>query len=393
MKKIIGFYHPSFPGGGAERVTLDIAKYLSKYTDEYEVHVLTPKLNSEYMSDDIARTVRIVVLPEDKAGQERVLTDSFRNAGIRILVQVGGESLPFLRKAADDYGAKIVFAHHNAPSFEEFRIIGEKELDSRKNIFKRLSWLLFRKNIYVRLGKARRKAYRIFKTQYDYSDVFMVLCDSYKREFENWFGIASGKGKFVTIYNPDIDVQSVRYEKKAIVLYVGRLNNMFKRVDRLLRIWKKVQARIPEYELKIVGDGHDRNKLEQLARRLRLERVIFEGYHTDVSEYYRDASVSCLVSSMEGWPLCLTEAQANGIIPIAFECCGGISEILSPSGENGFLVKAFNEDRFADTLIRVINLPEEEKQRLRQNVVRKSKTHPVEEVCGQWKTLFDRLLS
>ena len=71
------------------------------------------------------------------------------------------------------------------------------------------------------------------------------------------------------------------------------------------------------YEIKraiLVGDGRDGKMLRELAGELGLERVSFEGMQTDVRPYYAEASVLCLTSETEGWPLTLTEGQANGCI-------------------------------------------------------------------------------
>ena len=122
-----------------------------------------------------------------------------------------------------------------------------------------------------------------------------------------------------------------------------------------------------------------------------IKRVRFEGRHADVSPFYREASILCLTSQTEGWGLCLTEAQANGVIPIAFGCTDGVKTILSPSGKNGFIVPPFDEDRFARTLLKVAHMPEEDKLALRRNCVEKSLEYSPEVIAGKWRTIFDYL--
>ena len=46
MKKV-AFVHDIFPGGGAERVTIDIAKYLSGHNLGYKCYVFTPEVVEE----------------------------------------------------------------------------------------------------------------------------------------------------------------------------------------------------------------------------------------------------------------------------------------------------------------------------------------------------------
>lgn len=391
MKKTIGIFHPDFPGGGAERITVDIARYLKNFPGDYDLHVITWHLKEQYLSDDIRNTVEVTVVPEDTHSFREALAELSGRLHFDIFMQVGGPAFPFVREMADRYGTRIIFAHHNETKWAKKMLINTKEERSRESVWKWFKWIAFRKFFYTALGKAERTARKECRMQYDYSDVYTVLCDGYKREFEKWFGLDPEDNKLVVMHNPETEVKDVNLDKKNTIIYVGRLSYPDKRVDRLLRIWKRVQDRLPDYDLKIIGDGRERDRLHDMADRLRLERVSFEGYRTDIASYYRDASVSCLVSTMEGWPLSLTEAQANGVIPIAFDCCAGINEILAPSGENGFLVKPFSEKEFARTLVQVARMSEEEKLRIRHNVIKKSRRYPVEDICGQWRQLFDSL--
>ena len=390
----ICFYHPAFPGGGAERITLDIANYLSEHQDaghSYRTYVVTTCLNGQYMSDDIASAVGIFVLPEDMRQFREELEELFEKYRFNVFVQVGGRPMPFVRQIADKYHAKVVHAHHNSPYLEKVRIIEEKRQRAARNIFTRLSWILYGRLKYVTFGKAERRAVRMYRSFYDYSDVFTVLCPGYRDTFRRMFSIHSGDGKLKVIYNHEYPVKDVNYDKDRTVLFVGRLTGFDKRVDRLLRIWKRVQDKLGDYDLEIVGDGPERDNLKRLSERLGLERVSFEGYHTDVSAYYWKASIICLVSSIEGWGLCLTEAQANGVIPVAFDCADGVREVLSPSGENGFLVPPFDEKAFARTLVDIAGLPETGRMRLRHNVVGKVMKYSPERILPQWKDLFDSL--
>ncbi len=107
----------------------------------------------------------------------------------------------------------------------------------------------------------------------------------------------------------------------------------------------------------LIGDGVERQNLQQKATAYNLQRIRFLGYQEDVSGFYREASVVCLTSTFEGWGLCLTEAQANGVVPVAYDCGAGVREIISPSGVNGFLVSPFNQSKYARTLLKLSEEP------------------------------------
>ena len=391
--KRIAFYHPSFPGGGAERITLDIIRYLERFKDGYELHVITQRLNDAYMTDYITRNVKIVFLPGFSSTETEMkfaLSDIFSEYQFDVFVQVGGGNLPGLRMLADNNGCKVIFANHSGPTLDMEQIIRTKKDRAKGSILRSMKWYLSGWWRYVVFGKAKRQGTKLCRSQYNVSDCYTVLCDEYKRIFEKNFHLGPDN-RIVVMNNPEYEVKDVSYCKDKIILFVGRLSAFDKRVDRLLRVWKRIQDKAPDYELKIVGDGVERDNLENLAARLKLHRISFEGYQTNVAMYYKKASILCLTSTTEGWPLCLTEAQANGVIPVAFGCSGGVREILSPSGVNGFIVRPFSEGRYARTLLKIIRLPEEKKMDIRRNAVNKSKTYSAVKVCAKWKRLFDTI--
>lgn len=66
---------------------------------------------------------------------------------------------------------------------------------------------------------------------------------------------------------------------------------------------------LPDWHLDIVGDGPDAAALKELAERLRLSNVSFEGFRNP-APYYRRASIFCMTSTFEGFGLVLPEAHA-----------------------------------------------------------------------------------
>ena len=223
---------------------------------------------------------------------------------------------------------------------------------------------------------------------YQNVDALTVLCDAYKKQLATYF---EDDKRIHVITNPEYPRLNPNLDKKKQIIYSGRLLYSHKRVDRLLTIWKKIYEKIPDWELVIVGDGPERNNLERLAKKWDLERIYFIGYTPHVDNYYKDASILCLTSTFEGWPLCLTEAQANGVIPISFNCCAGIEAILGPNKVNGILVPDGDINAFAKELIELINNPQLMEE-IRKNVLKKVLTYSPELVGEKWLNLFNTLL-
>lgn len=126
--------------------------------------------------------------------------------------------------------------------------------------------------------------------------------------------------------------------KKLRVLFVGRLT-IQKRVDRLIESMSYLKFPV---ELKIIGDGEDRKKLENLVVKLKLNNIVFEGekYGKRLRSYYKNADVLAIPSDKEGMPLVVLEGMAAGL-PIVGSNVLGIRELVknvgilvdNPSGE------------------------------------------------------------
>ena len=222
-------------------------------------------------------------------------------------------------------------------------------------------------------------------------DAYTVLCDSYKTELLTALNIDHTNHHIHAIENPEHPVNQVCYEKEKMILFCGRLENWSKRVDRLLRIWASIQHQLSDWRLVIVGYGPAGKMLQDMAKELKLERISFEGRKKDVEHYYRKASIVCLTSETEGWPLALTDAQAHGCIGVAFGATSGIKEILSPHEECGFIIPPFDEKAYADTLIRIANLNKEEEEAIRRSSVEKRLQYTPSIIAKKWKGLFDML--
>lgn len=176
-------------------------------------------------------------------------------------------------------------------------------------------------------------------------------------------------------------------------MFCGRLENTSKRLDRLLRIWGKVQHQLPDYRLLIVGDGKYRGDMERQIATEKLERVDMVGRHSDVEQFYRKASIVCLTSQTEGWGLCLTEGQAHGCIPVAFGCSAGVRNILSPSGRNGFVITPYDEDEYAKTLVHIASMSDEERDKIRHSAVAKRALYAPDIIMKKWADLIESMLN
>ena len=146
-----------------------------------------------------------------------------------------------------------------------------------------------------------------------------------------------------------------------------------------------------DWKLVLVGEGDDWHRIQRLAEDMHLQRIYFEGRQNNVSEYYQRASVVALTSDTEGWPLALTEGQSHGCICVAFGCTAGVREVLAPDGVCGFIVPAFYEQKYAEALLKIAIMDDEEKLGIRKKSVAKRLMYAPETVSEKWRLLFDKL--
>lgn len=184
------------------------------------------------------------------------------------------------------------------------------------------------------------------------------------------------------IANPgrDHDFILEQKEKEKAVLYVGRLIKS-KRLDILIDVFDKINN--PEWELWIVGDGSEREKLEIKIKTLNTKNnIMFFGEQKNVGKFYSKAQIFAFTSISEGFPNVLIEALSYGIPLVSFDCVAGPSDIID-EGWNGFLIPFLNTTIFEDKLnILMSDVIKLEKMSL--NAIESSKKYKSDVISSQF---------
>ncbi len=387
MNKVV-FYHERFPAGGAERITVNIADYI--HDKGYEVYVITAKADSyDFENLNVIETPEQRSVDSEEADKAINFIIQFINDNkIDIFISILLDTHVF-KAIKEKTQCKVIRALHSIPLWESInRYYLRKEASKQFSMLKKIKR---HTQIYIDyhwLKKYDRKFIKKYREMYQNIDALTVLCGKYKEQLETYFKDGS---RIHVIPNPEYPREHVNFNKKKQIIFSGRLSYADKRIDKLLTIWNQIYRTIPDWELIIIGDGPERDNLKALAQKLKLERITFAGYTESIDDYYRDAAILCLTSTFEGWGLCLTEAQANGVIPVAFNCCAGIEYILSPNKQNGILISNGNIKEFASELVSLVNNPQLMKQ-MQQNVLNKINDYSPQAICEKWIALFDKLI-
>ncbi len=140
-----------------------------------------------------------------------------------------------------------------------------------------------------------------------------------------------------------------------VLLTVGRLSSEKGHRD-LLTALGALSPQLPPWRLLILGDGPERQNLEQQSQQLGLTgKVHFLGHHTHAGPFYRLADVFLLPSLSEGSSNALLEAMLSGLCCVASRV-GGNPETLVDQ-QSGLLLPPSQPEQWTATLTHLLSNP------------------------------------
>lgn len=334
-----------------------------------------------YQQDDYSRS------KENVAKLRKVLVDD----KIDIIINQWG--LPYTpiktaRKAAKGLDVKIISVYHNAPSFNGRIQKLNLALMGCENLMKRLALRLMRFAFKKVTSRAMAYIYR-------HSDLFLVLSPSYIEEFKRFTGVSDDR--YLQVLTNPITVEHDGYEyafneKQKEIIYVGRLDFVQKRVYRVIDTWNYLEERFPDWRLTIVGDGEDRENLENHVKYLGLKRVSFEGFQKPI-DYYKRASILLLTSDFEGFPLVLAECMSFGVIPAVYNSYSAVCDIID-DGKDGIVLpyhkNGYQAEEAAGMIVNIMK-DDGKREQMALAAIKKSKEYSVEKIYSEWEKVFHSL--
>lgn len=139
-------------------------------------------------------------------------------------------------------------------------------------------------------------------------------------------------------------------EDDFVIGSIGRmLSDANKRFSDLIKAFAIFTKGKENLKLLLVGDGPEREGYEKLTEELDIKKkVLFTGYQSDVSLFYKLMDVFALVSRNESFGLVLAEAMLNKL-PVVATKVGGMKYIVDDT-ETGYLVEPFQVEQIAEKL-------------------------------------------
>jgi glycosyltransferase involved in cell wall biosynthesis len=210
-------------------------------------------------------------------------------------------------------------------------------------------------NISSKFPLLRKLAYKYL---YQYADKLVVLSEEMKNEFvETCPGLESK----ISVINNGVNlarVQDMSYGledplPENYIATVGRLVHE-KGLDILIPAFKEIQHKFPNYKLLIVGDGPQREILQQMIVNLQLsDAVKLIGFSENPSSIVADAKLFVLSSRCEGLSNAMLEALCLGVPVLAVKRHTGVEGIIEEN-QTGFLADECTVPSLADSLIRAL---------------------------------------
>jgi glycosyltransferase involved in cell wall biosynthesis len=78
-------------------------------------------------------------------------------------------------------------------------------------------------------------------------------------------------------------------------------------------------------------------------------------------------------------------------LTIAFDCSAGVREVIGQDEGCGVLIPAFDEDKYAEELVKLAHMSKEEQYVLRMNSVNRRSRFAPEIISEKWRKLFEEL--
>lgn len=388
----VAFVHDFLGLGGAETISRQTGKLLAQLGITTHYYALEHR-QEQWQLPDISSS-SVTLLPDkkklwSKANLTFLLSDA-KQQGIEVLfipVSSRNKRLAALRAS----GLKLVYWLHTAPFDEITWIRRTMEQRAKRSWLRSLEWQLIKKPWEVTLGATERRIHHRYRHILGLVDRFITLCPAYSREIERTLALPSELASKLCVIPNTIDLpneEELQLKKAKKIVFLGRLDPISKRVDRLVQVWSMIHQDLPGWEVEIYGDGPDRPHLEALIQELQLPRISLQGYCAHPQKIYQEAAVLACVSELESWGLVLAEAQSYGCVPIAFACSAGVRTVIGEAPSCGVLIPPYDLRRYAEEL-RTLCLDEALRQDLQSACLLKSLTYGHEQNLPLWQRFFD----
>ncbi|GEP37738.1 exopolysaccharide phosphotransferase [Nocardioides psychrotolerans] len=160
-----------------------------------------------------------------------------------------------------------------------------------------------------------------------------------------------------------------------------------KQLAKLVQAFGEVADQIPDWRLRIWGEGSQRGEVLRQVRKWGLyDRVELPGPTDQMAAEWAKASICALSSRTEGFPLAAQEAMAAGVPVVSFDSASGPRELVEHE-RTGLLVGPESISGLAAALLRLAT-DADLRRRLGEGALRASRQYDAASVAERWHRVF-----
>ena len=389
MKKIL-FCTDSLIMGGQEKVSIDYLKMLLENSD-YKISLLINEDNGKegnIFINDIPKKIKYKFVIEKEIISQINKYRELKKGNVlyKILYNY------YLGKRKKSYlkNIKKIIKQEEYDYLIDFTCQLPTELCDNRVI----SW------IHTDVNSWKEKRVRELGKKIEKIGRLIVLNESNKKDLKKLF--SNNKNKIEKIYNPfDIEkIEKLSLEKSLLTnkekeliedkyfLACCRLDKL-KDIDTLIESYKILKEKyIIEEKLYIIGDGEERERLENLVKKYNLEKdIIFLGMQKNPYVWMRNAKFFIHSSYYEAFGLVLVEALITNGMVISSDCPVGPREILE-DGKYGILFPVGDKEKLVEKIYMILfdkNIVEKYRKESRKRIEDFSKDRIKERILRELK--------
>ena len=345
--------------GGAERVTCELANGLS--TRGHDISVLTfDRADSKGFYHLNTSIKRLYVSANDTAKKTRLaeipnllfkLRKTILNESPDVVVASMHSMFVPLRLALIGTGLRVIFSEHTVPAHY----------------------------------KGKRLEFAALVAMGLLADKITVASPSHPPLYP-----AILRHKMTAVTNPvsssfiQADVSSAGHSKT--ILSVGRLDAL-KDQAVLIDAFAAISKKFPDWTLKIIGEGAERQKLEERIAKYNLNnRISLPGALSDINPAYEQAQIFVMPSRYESFGLVTAEAITHGLPVVGFADCTGTNELII-DGKNGFLLQERSPQSLGNALSQLMQ-SEDMRLKFAQGSKDEARKFNYDHIITQWEKVI-----
>ena len=381
MKKKVLFYNGSLRMGGIERVLVEVLQNLDRSNLDIDLVIEDGIRSLNVFEKDIPKDIKLYYLKPEAVIKK---TDFYRQNRKNIFYKIMYNLMMAYEGYIKKQNLKKIVKDKHYDVVIDFDMGLSKQIDL-VDAKKKIAWVHSSiEKWYVKENRIKRLGERLKKY-----DKIVTICDAMKESTEKLYPLL--KEKIIRIYNPfnferiienskeKVDENLKEYYEKDFIVSVMRLTENSKDFDTLISGFKLAKEKGGKEKLYILGEGSDREKIEEKIKKEGMENeIILLGNVKNPYPWIKKAKILVHSSRFEGLPTVLLEGLILDKIVISSDCPTGPREILE-NGEIGYLYNIGDYKKLGELIVKNLENSDIDLDLVRERISKYSKDIVIKE--------------